>query len=340
MAPAVVPLTEVSPELLRDFLGRVGMTPEVADWRYLDRDFNQGRNRGYAWVPRNRIEGMIGLIPFRVAGGGSTRPANWSSDWILSDPTANPGMGILLLRRAIEGSGDLFALGGNENTRKLLPRIARHTVPDAGISLHLPLRSGAFLRRAERLSMLRGLPKPKLVYMIPLRWVRKSARGPAVNTEPGVAPRIAPLLEGSGEGWRPYYDMSYLEWQIGRSPLLESYSSYSLSEGEPQAAALYWRPRASSDFWRLAVWCRKDHREHLASVIGTAVSEIYQRRGMAVSVILSCLDTEVRAGLRSAGFFAAGRRRPLYVCAGKESDGAVRELRGLSYLDTDLAYRF
>lgn len=340
MTSSVVPLSEVPAELLRAFLGGMGVTPEVVDWRYLDRDFNRGRNRGYAWLPRNRIQGMIGLIPFRVGTAGLSRSANWSSDWILANPTAHPGMGIVLLRRAIEESGDLFALGGNENTRKILPRLARHTVPDAAITLHLPLRSGALLERAARWMILRGLPKPRLLYMIPLRWVRKSARGPEVTTQQGVAPRIAALLEGDENGWRPYYDLSYLEWQIGRSPLLQSYTSYSPSKGEPLAAALYWRQRASSDFWRLAVWCRKDGSKHLASAIRTAVAEIYQQKGVVVSALLSRLDIEARAVFHSAGFLAAGRRRPLYLCSGQESDGEVPELRGLSYLDTDLAYRF
>src|SRR3954463_13364384 len=119
MAASVVPLSQLPAELLREFLGRVGMAGEVVDWRYLDDDFNRGRNRGFAWLRRDRVEGMIGLIPFEISGTGTVREANWSSDWILADPNSNPGMGILLLRRAIESSRALFALGGNQNTQRL-----------------------------------------------------------------------------------------------------------------------------------------------------------------------------------------------------------------------------
>ncbi|HEV7365956.1 MAG TPA: hypothetical protein VGN76_08950 [Gemmatimonadales bacterium] len=340
MPPSVVPLSAVSADLLREFLMRMGMSREVAEWRYLDANFNRGRNRGYAWVRHNRIEGMIGLIPFNIVGPGPTRTVNWSSDWMLADPTSNPGMGILLLRQAIESSTELFAFGGNENTTKLLPRIATHTVPDAGMSLHLPLRLGVVLRRLEKQRMLDRLPKPKLLYMIPLRWVPKSGRSAEVATERGLSPRLTPLLElEGGTEWAPRYDFADLEWQVGRSPFIQCWTSYTPSVGEPVAAAVYWRPAFSSDFWRLAVWSHPGQSGRLELVIREAVATIYRLGGMAVSTIVSRLDLELQRCLHSAGFLTLGRSRPLYVCAGREGT-AVRELRGLSYLDTDLAYRF
>lgn len=340
MPPSVVPLSGVPAELLREFLGRVGMTAEVADWRYLDQDFNRGRNRGFAWLRGDRIEGMIGLIPFQIAGGGPARQVNWSSDWILADPGSNPGMGILLLRRAIESSTTLFALGGNENTRKLLPRIAARTIPDAALGLHLLLRAGAILRRAEQKGKLGWLPKPRLLYMIPLCWVPKSGSSSEIRTESGVSREIAPLLDRRhAEGWSPRYDFTYVSWQIGRSPLICCWTSYCLSGGEARAAAVYWSPAGSSDFWRLAVWYESGHRDRLDAVLRQAVSEIYRRGGMAVSAIVSRLDTEVQSALRARGFLPFGRRRPLYVCTGQD-DTPVPELSGLSYLDSDLAYRF
>ena len=341
MPPSVVPLAEVPVELLREFLARVGMSREVVEWRYLDGDFNRGRNRGFAWIRRNRVEGMIGLIPFQISGKGlPTREANWSSDWILADPNANPGMGILLLRRAIESSPTLFALGGNEHTRKLLPRIATHTVPDAGVGMHLLLRSGAILRRVHRRGLLAHLPKPGLLYRLPLRWIPGPRASSHVRTEPGVSRQIEPLLDGSHAGaWSPRYDFSYVSWQIGRSAHISSWTSYTVSDGEPDAAVVYWCPASSSEFWRVAVWYRPGFADALGPVLRHAVSEIYRQGGMAVSAIVSRLDTEVLTMLRAGGFVSLGSRRPLYVCAGTDAT-TVPELAGLSYLDTDLAYRF
>ena len=340
MPPSVVPLSEVPAELLLEFLGRVGMTREVAAWRYLDEGFNRGRNRGFAWVRRGRVEGMIGTIPFRISGPGAAKEVNWSSDWILADPSSNPGMGMLLLRRAIESSVALFALGGNENTRRLLPRVATHTVPDAALGMHLLLRSGALLRRIDQRGMLGRLPKPRLLYMIPLRWVPGAGSSPDMRTEPGVSRQIAPLLDSRREeDWSPHYDFTYVSWQIGRSPLIRCWTSYSSSAGEPAAGVVYWTSAATGEFWRLALWYQRGCRDRLDAVLRHAVSEIYRRGGMAVSAIVSRLDTDVQGALRARGFLPLGPRRPLYVCAGQD-DSSVSELSGLSYLDTDLGYRF
>jgi hypothetical protein len=340
MASSVAPLNELSGDLLLDFLQRTGMSREVAEWRYLDSSFNRGRNRGFAWVPRKSVEGMIGLLPFRVAGPGPAWEANWSCDWMLADPSVNPGMGIVLLRRAIQESNVLFALGGNENTRRLLPRIATMTSPGAGVALHLLLRSGALLRRLERHGAMRHLSLPKAAYMIPLRWIRRSARGRAVRTESGVARLAARLIEADGgEHWAPSYDFNYVDWQIGRSPVLVSATSYSPDRGAPRAAALYWRPRASSEFWRLALWAKPDSYDHLAAVLREAVSHVYESGGMAISAIVSRLETERLGFLKAAGFVAGGRRA-LYHCSSSDRNSSPVELSGLSYLDTDLAYRF
>lgn len=340
MATSLVPLKELSRDVLLDFLQRMGMSREVAEWRYLDPGFNRGRNRGFAWLRRGRVEGMIGLLPFRVAGPGTTWEANWSCDWFLADPSTNPGMGILLLKRAIQESNVLFALGGNENTQRLLPRIATKTVPEAGVALHLPLRSGVLLRQIERRTAIGRLPLPKTLYKIPLRLVWGRRRGSAVRNESGLARAAAGLIEAErGEGWSPRYDFEYVDWQIGRSPVLASQTSFSPAQGEPQAAALYWRPRTSPEFWRLAVWAAPDSGDHLKAALGEAVSRVYESGGLALSTIISRLDADRLAVLRSAGFIAKSRRA-LYQCTASGSENPACELSRLSYLDTDLAYRF
>jgi hypothetical protein len=335
----MVPIPEVPPELLYEFLARAGMTRSVVDWRYRDEAFNRGRNRGFAWLRRDRVEGMIGLIPFEISGPGSSYEVNWSSDWILANPQANPGMGILLLRRAIESSTALFALGGNENTRRILPRIATRTIPDAAPSLHLLLRSGAILRRVEQRGPLARLPKPRLLYMIPLRRVPRRVSAD-VRTESGVSPHIGPLLESGHRGtWAPRYDLSYVSWQLGRSPLIRCWTCYAPGVGAPAAAALYWRAESSTDFWRIALWYQAGSDAALEATLRTAVAEVYNQGGMALSAIVSRIDTDSRAALRRIGFVPLGPRRPLYICAGREG-APTPELSGLSYLATDLGYRF
>jgi hypothetical protein len=340
MSPAssFSPLSELSGERLLEFLQRTGMPRQVAEWRYLDTAFNRGRNRGIAWIHRGRIEGMIGLVPFQVAGAGQVREANWSCDWMLANPAAHPGMGILLLKQAIQDSNVLFAVGGNENTRRLLPRIATLTVPGAAVSLHLPLRMGALIERLRRRGLWRHLPLPRAAYMIPLRRVPRPTQ--AVRTESGLVPAAAPLIESEGRGHpAPAYDFGYVDWQIGRSPVLVSATSYGPPRGSPRAVALYWSPRDSLGLWRLAVWAEPDSSAQLSAVLRTAVRHVYERGGIVLSTIVSRLETERIDLLHSAGFVSRGSRA-LYYCASGAQASAPFELSGLSYLDTDLAYRF
>ena len=57
-----------------------------------------------------------------------------------------------------------------------------------------------------------------------------------------------------------------------------------------------------------------------------------------ISILASRLDIDLVATLKRAGFIAA-QRRPLYILNQIPSMPAT-ELRRLSYLDTDYAYRF
>ncbi len=169
-------------------------------------------------------------------------------------------------------------------------------VLDAGVALHLPLRSGALLRQIERRAGINGLLLPRALYMIPLRRVRGSGRGTAVRTETGLATSVAALIEAErGVGWSPRYDFEYVDWQIGRSPVLASQTSFSPAQGEPRAAALYWRPQASVEFWRLALWAGPDSADHLGAVLGEAVSRVYEARGTGP------FDHRLAVGCRPAG---------------------------------------
>jgi hypothetical protein len=64
------PACDVPGKWFREFLGRIGMSPEVAEWRYFDSAFNRERNRGFVWLRHDRIEGMIGFTrrPCRDVG--------------------------------------------------------------------------------------------------------------------------------------------------------------------------------------------------------------------------------------------------------------------------------
>jgi hypothetical protein len=92
MSSSIVPLEDISAHLIRDFLQQFGFDPPIIDWKYFDQAFNRGRDRGYVWLRRDRVAGMIGLIPFTIAAAaGRAREVHWSCDWMLADPSATLG---------------------------------------------------------------------------------------------------------------------------------------------------------------------------------------------------------------------------------------------------------
>ena len=104
-----------------------------------------------------------------------------------------------------------------------------------------------------------------------------------------------------------------------------------------RAAAVFWRPLHSTHTWRLAVWTRPDSGPCLEAVLSESLNTIYRQRGMIASVLVSRLDVDVITALRAQGFRLDGRR-PLHLFHSEPP--AFYALQQLSYLDTDLAYRF
>ncbi|MBC7973475.1 MAG: hypothetical protein H7138_00715, partial [Myxococcales bacterium] len=132
MLRAIVPLSEVPRSHVEDYLrastryfGALGDAAAAAvGWKYYDEAFNRGRNRGFAWVKDGRVRGFIGIVPAALARGDDVVPLQWTCDWGLADPKATPGMGILLLRKVTADGAPTATMGGNANTRALVPRLA------------------------------------------------------------------------------------------------------------------------------------------------------------------------------------------------------------------------
>ena len=337
MRASVLPMSEVPGDWVREYLARRGMPRHVVEWKYFDRTFTGG-NPGYVWISADRVRGFVGVIPFAVAGGGEQHGAQWFCDWSLERPEATPGMGIVLLKTAARGTPHLLSLGGNVTSRNLLPRLASLTVSDAGVSFTRYLRLGGILRRVERRIPVGPLTRVPVLPLVPVRLSRRPPGGVAVATESGVVADIAPLLEGSpGGGWFPRYDLDYVRWQIARCPELVSGTCLARDGASVRAAAVFWRPLNSTHTWRLALWTKPDSGPCLEAVLSESLNTIYRQRGMIASVLVSRLDVDVITALRAQGFRLDGRR-PLHLFHSEPP--AFYALQQLSYLDTDLAYRF
>ena len=332
----LAPLNATHRDALRAFFAAQGTPVELVDWKYFDDEFNRGRTRGVVWARDGRIDGFLGLIPFEVGEAGSSSEAAWVCDWRLADPRAAPGMGLRIMRRSFAEYEQLFALGGIATSRSFVTRLSGRNVQDAAVSLHHPLRLGALLGgAARRFPIAAPLDRPVLRNLpVPSMHRRRTSGGVVVAD--GVAPQIGPLLaEPWPARWSPRYDLAFVAWAIGRCPALESWTCH--TEG---AAALLWKARGSRDHCRLRVWWRSGAEAELEAAIGAAAATAYHQRATTVSVLASHLDREILAALRQAGFRTSGARMSMCHLPPPHRTSAIDELAGLSYLDTDLAYRF
>ena len=159
--------------------------------------------------------------------------------------------------------------------------------------------------------------------------------------EPGVSQVVSPLLEPDQHGeMYPRYDLKYVRWQVGECPWLFSETCYIAADSKPRAAALIWRNKNSSEFWRMALWSLKDADKERELLLASVIRRIYEHNGFLISAVVSRLDSTTIGLLRRRQFLASPRRRPLHIIDSKKSGKALPELWPLSFLDTDFAYRF
>jgi hypothetical protein len=340
MTAAFQPLSAIAPNELIEYLGREGNSPEIVQWKYFDSQFNRSRERGYCWVKDGKIGGFIGLIPFQVVIDGRVADAAWTCDWSVQDQSAR-GIGILLIRQAQERYDYLTQLGGNEATQKIISRLAAITVNDAGIMFYLPLRLGAMLRLARRRWPRVPFDAVPIIDRVPLRWPRRTGDHNSVIVEPGVSRVLRSFLEPVPRGeMYSRYDFEYVQWVVGDCPILASETCYIGGESSPRAAALLWREKAATDFWRMALWSRENAEKEAGALLSFLIRHVYERGGTLLSAVVSRLEAGAIRIFESHQFRTAPRPRPLHIIDSKKTGRPVPELWPLSYLDTDFAYRF
>ena len=331
MSSLILPLADAPDDRVKAYLRSRGLSPAVIEWKYFDDAFNRKRNRGYVWLHDDMVEGFLGLIPFRLSA--MVPECSWTCDWSVQESESRPGIGIRLLHTALSSSPRLFALGGNAHTRRLLPRLAAHTAPDAALTFRLSLRLGAILQPLRR-----RLPfLPTVLDHVPIRRPRAVPR--PVRTDPGVSPALVPLLgaDTAHPPRSPAYDFEYIDWQIGRCPLLSSATAYVLDHSSVRAAALYWAATSQPRHWRLALWDLADV-DALGAALTAVLEAIRRASGTTVTILAPAWDAPRIAFLIRHGFAQTAEGRHLYVLA--DDDPPPSASMDLSYLDTDLAHRF
>lgn len=337
MRSGLMVMSEAEPAAVKKYLQSRQIQPEIIDWKYFDPSFNRHRERGVVLVRENQVTGFLGLIPFRLEKDQVRADCAWSCDWSV-DP-GHGGMGLLLVKRARELYDGIFNLGGNENTRRLFPRLADRTVPNAGVSFVLPLRLGSIFARLPKGRLRDLLNRQEGLQQIPLRWVRGSNKS-AITIDSGYSPRVIALAEAPPQGdWQPLYDSEFLEWQFGRCPAITCWSCWMSSESPLRTAALIWRSRSSPKFWRFVFCGERNDSGKMKSLIGAIVSFVYSQGCVALFAIASHKESDLAKLLRGHGFLRYGNL-PFYAMRGRCAELPTDEFSTLSFLDADLAYRF
>jgi len=337
MRPALLRLAEVEPSLVKDYLAHQGIPAHIADWKYFDSRFSRNLDRGFVCVNSDKVCGFLGLIPFKARKDGRTLECAWSCDWSIEASQAAAGMGIMLLKQAQDAYQGIFNVGGNENTRRIFPRLAERTVWDAGVNLVLPLRLGPSLAgvapRFLRRTLMQGFWRN-----VPLKWVRSRSKDQGIRMEPGVSAEIAPLIENAAQDWCPAYDFEYVRWQLETCPAVVCWSCF-LPAGR-QSAVIVWRSVDSTDYWRLVVLGVRTAKSEARLLLSRAIEFVYKQNGAALSAITSHLDRELLDLLTSHGFLCRRSRLPFYAMRGRDTSVSFDEFTVLNFLDADQAYRF
>jgi hypothetical protein len=332
MRLSIEPIGPEHRDSLQALLAPFGLPPEIVEWKYFRRTFGGKSPAGFVWLKQGSVRGTIGLIPFELSTPAGRVRAAWTCDWVVDSPASNPGVGVMLLQHAGKVAGPLLTLGGTEVSQQLTRRLAARWFPGVSIELHVPLRAGGgtWFRAIDRrlggnLGYLAGVP------------LHTAKRSPQVVVEPGVSGALEQLL-----GWHsahdvvPVYDLNYVRWQIEQCPVVESVTCYP-SSVEPCAFAVAWR-RKDWDDWRLALWAREESDPQTRMTLEGIIEYVFRRGARRLSTVVSRLETDRLATLRAYWFRQSGAERSLYLTASMaETD---REPTVLSFLDTDLAYRF
>ena len=342
MDDAILPLHSVSKQLVKEYLNCRGMPSEVVEWKFYDEDFNRGRERGYVWTRDGLVHGFIGLIPWNVCNQIERLEMVWGCDWSVNDPNVSKGMGMALAAHAMSLHRPWISLGGSEKARTIMPHLANRVVEAAGLVFWHPLRLGAALKKLGERHRLADWLGHTFLRSVPIRWVRpRSSRSQTILTVPGLSPAVADLIEQDYHPeWHPHHRFSDLQWSMGRCPSIAIRTSYITGLSGIEAAAVFWRSTQASDFWKVALWADPTRRQLLSDLLHEVRWQVYEAGGLAISTLVSHLETDLIDHLQAAGYWRQPRPLPLYLLSQRKQPLPFGDMTGLSYVCTDLAYRF
>jgi hypothetical protein len=142
-----------------------------------------------------------------------------------------------------------------------------------------------------------------------------------------------------GDQWAIFNGWQYVDWAVGRCPQLVTKTMLA-PEHDPCAAVVCWRRKSSPKRWRIALFAAPGGVEALRSALAAAVNQIHHEGAHVISAVAGRQDAQSVELLKWARFSESAARLPFFVFTEKHEHKCIDSASGLSYLDTDLAYRF
>jgi hypothetical protein len=134
------------------------VNPALLRWKYWEPRADYTEPRSFVMEQSGRIVAHIGLWPVTVQGEATTDRGVHLIDWA-ADPDAS-GSGVFMLHRMVPRFDFLYAIGGSDITRSILPKLGFRPVADAQLWAR-PLRPWRQMRNHQQVDL-----------RLPVRFVR------------------------------------------------------------------------------------------------------------------------------------------------------------------------
>ena len=101
------------------------LNPDLLSWKYDEPRPDWPGSRSYAWMEQGAITAHACLYPATYRAGDQDIAASYLIDWAAGRRL--PGAGVLLLRKLASFFPVLLAIGGSEDTLRILPKLGYRT---------------------------------------------------------------------------------------------------------------------------------------------------------------------------------------------------------------------
>jgi len=313
--------------LLSDVLEVAPDSPELQRWKYWGPHPLWDKPRSYVLLQQEAVVAHGFSWPVRLQGRFGEMTGMFWHDWVARNDAAGAGIQSLSQRR--KDAAALFAIGGTDFTRKILPAMG-YKAYNNFCFLHRPLRPVAT-----------AWQRSPHDWKAPLRIARNfvRAKSPTVKMRPGwsyakVTPEVIPaglFPRSQTENAIAERSAELLAYMM-RCPAFEQTACYLLNHGGAPVAYFFLASREGR--LRLVDYGPNDLSEETAKPLATAAQLAAQSDfPAAIDMVAATTEPAVLTGFLQAGLHRAGEE-PIWVLKVNQALDPTQNFR-LTLMDWD-----